>query len=152
MRVTESIEIPAPPELVFPHVARLDAYPAWLRLVHDVELIDEDPSPTWHVELRARVGPFARSKRLTMERIELRKNQLAVFERAETDKRDHARWALRAQIEPRGANATTLTMHLAYDGGLWSGGVLEKVLDEEIRRGREGLVALLSLDPPMVVG
>ncbi len=147
MRVTESIEIPAPPQDVFQYVARLDAYPAWLRLVHAVELIDEDPIPTWHVELRARVGPFARSKRLTMQRVELRENRLAVFERAETDERDHARWALRAELVQCGPNSTTLTMHLAYDGGLWSGGLLGKVLDDEIRRGRESLAELVNASP-----
>jgi hypothetical protein len=38
-------------------------------------------------------------------------------------------------------------MHLAYDGALWTGGVLEKVLDEEVRRARSRLVSLLATTP-----
>jgi hypothetical protein len=35
-------------------------------------------------------------------------------------------------------------MHLAYDGSLWSGAILGKVLDEEIKRGRQGLVRVAA--------
>jgi hypothetical protein len=35
-------------------------------------------------------------------------------------------------------------MHLAYDGKLWTGGVLERVLDDEVRRARVKLVDLLA--------
>ena len=83
------------------HVARLEAYPAWLRLVHDVELVAEEPEPTWDVELRARVGPFARSKRLRMERSRASSPTVGSrFERAEVDGREHAMWALRVELEP----------------------------------------------------
>jgi uncharacterized protein YndB with AHSA1/START domain len=145
MRTSESIDLAAAPGVVFEHVADLDAYPRWLPLVHRADRVDEDPDPAWDVELRARVGPFARSKRLRMERVAVVDSRLVVFERAEVDGREHARWALRAELEPT-ATGTRLTMHLAYDGGLWTGGVLERVLDEEIRRGRTGLAALVSGD------
>jgi hypothetical protein len=145
MRTSESVVVPAPASAVFRHIARLEAYPAWLRLVHEVELVCEQPRPAWEVELRARVGPFARSKRLRMERTQLVDDRLAVFERAETDGRQHAAWTLRAELEPvDGGAATTLTMHLAYDGSLWSGAVLGKVLDDEIKRARHTLVALVT--------
>lgn len=144
MRLSESVTVPALPSVVFPHVERLEAYPAWLGLVHDVAVVADEPEPAWSVELRARVGPFARSKRLRMRRIACEPDRLAVFERAELDGRVHARWALRAELAPLGADATLVTMHLAYDGGLWTGGVLQRVLEEEIRRGRVGLVRLVS--------
>lgn len=143
MRTSESVVVPASPAAVFAHVARLDAYPAWLRLVHEVETVADEPDPAWIVELRARVGPFARSKRLRMARTQLEPDRLVMFERAEIDGRDHARWALRAELATVAAG-TELTMHLAYDGSLWTGGVLEKVLEEEIRRGRSGLAAVLD--------
>ncbi len=143
MRTSESIDIAAPPAAVFAHVAHLDSYPLWLPLVHEAIPVDTPGHPAWEVELRARVGPFARSKRLRMERVETVPDRLAVFDRAETDGREHARWALRAELEPLG-DGTRLTMHLAYDGTLWTGGILERVLDEEIRRGRDGLTALLA--------
>lgn len=69
-----------------------------------------------------------------------------VFERAEVDGRQHASWMLRAELESC-AEGTLLTMHLAYDGALWTGGLLQRVLDDEIRRGRTGLVQLVSGGP-----
>jgi hypothetical protein len=149
MRTSESVVVPAPTDIVFAQVADLCAYPAWLGLVHTAErFASRAPDrPAWSVELRARVGPFARSKQLRMERTELVADQLAVFERAEIDGRNHARWVLRAELEPLLDDQTRLTMHLAYDGALWTGGLLERVLDEEIRRGRVGLVRLVSGEP-----
>ena len=38
-------------------------------------------------------------------------------------------------------------MHLSYDGMLWTGGLLDRVLDEEIRRGRDGLTELVRPEP-----
>lgn len=157
MRACETVRVAAPPSTVFPIVADLATYPAWLPLVHDAT---PDPAvdtctgaPGWSVELRAELGPFARSKRLRMVRVETVPDRLAVFERAELDGRDHARWALRAELRPdgpgRGAGpvGTTVTMHLAYDGHLWTGGVLERVLDDQIRAGRAGLQRIVSAGP-----
>jgi carbon monoxide dehydrogenase subunit G len=142
VRTSESVDVPALPSAVFPYVADLSAYPTWLPLVHEaVSALGDDAA--WEVELRARVGPFARSKRLRMALTEHVTDRLVVFERAEVDGRDHARWALRAElVEIDGG--TRVTMHLAYDGGLWTAGILERVLDEEVRRGRDGLVALVG--------
>lgn len=140
MRTSESVLVPAPPGAVFPYVVDLAAYPRWLPLVHAAA---PDGEAAWTVELRARVGPFARSKQLRMARTHVVDEQVAVFERDETDGRDHARWALRCELSAAAAG-TLVTMHLAYDGRLWTGGVLERVLDEEIRRGRAGLIDLVS--------
>jgi hypothetical protein len=143
VRTSESVVVPASPHDLFPHVSRLDAYPLWLRLVHRAELVADEPVPTWDVELRARVGPFARSKRLRMQRVHAQPDRGARFERAEVDGREHAMWALRVELEPS-VDGTVLTMHLAYDGKLWTGGVLERVLDDEVRRARVKLVDLLA--------
>lgn len=140
MRTSESVEVPVPPDVVYPHVVDLAEYPRWLPLVHAAQA---DGEAAWTVELRARVGPFARSKQLRMERIEDEPGELVVFERAEVDGREHARWALRCELRSIG-DGTRVTMHLAYDGRLWTGGILERVLDEEIRRGRAGLLGLVS--------
>src|SRR5690606_31921303 len=143
LRTSESVVVPAAPAVVFEHLADLAGYPAWLGLVHSAEPLADGPRRAWSVELRARVGPFARSKRLRMECVELRAPELVVFERAETDGREHSRWALRVELEPDG-DGTLVTMHLAYDGALWTGGLLEKVLDEQVRRGRARRVALVT--------
>jgi hypothetical protein len=143
VRTSESVVVPATPQELFPYVARLEAYPPWLRLVHRAELVAEVPRPTWDVELRARVGPFARSKKLRMQRVAIDQDRGARFERAEIDGREHSMWALRVELAPSG-DETVLTMHLAYDGKLWTGGVLERVLDDEVRRARVKLVQLLT--------
>ena len=132
--------VPAEPATVFPFVVDLREYPRWLPLVHAAE---PDDDAGWTVELRARVGPFARSKQLRMERTAVVPDELAVFERAEVDGREHARWALRCELTTVD-DGTLVTMHLAYDGRLWTAGILERVLDEEVRRGRAGLVELVS--------
>ena len=100
--------------------------------------------PAWQVELRARVGPFARSKRLRMRRtVHDTVDHRVVFERAEADGRTHSPWVLRAEVLQRDG-ASTLHMHLHYGGALWTGGVLERVLGDQITSGRERLVALVS--------
>ena len=54
---------------LFDQVATLDRYPPWMRLVHRVTPMPPTTlGPAWWVELRARVGPFARSKQLRMVR------------------------------------------------------------------------------------
>lgn len=147
MRSTQTVTVEAAPVDVYPFIASLDHYPVWLPLVHASEpappAADEE-GPAWMVEIRARVGPFARSKRLRMVRTTHVERYCAEFERAELDGREHARWALRAELTDLGDGSTTVTMHLAYDGTLWGGALLERVLDEEIRRGRAGLAALVS--------
>lgn len=151
LRTSESVLVPAPVAEVFPVVAELDRYPAWLGLVHRADPLGGDP-PAWSVELRARIGPFARSKQLRMARTGLEQDAFVQFERREQDGRQHARWNLRVELRASGAHddpgaATELTMHLSYDGALWTGGVLERALDDEIRRGRAALVRLVSGGP-----
>ena len=147
LRTTESVVVPAPPPEVFPFVATLEQYPYWLRLVHDARPESSGDLPSWSVELRAQVGPFARSKQLRMVRQVYEPDRLVEFVRAEIDGKQHARWSLRVEVEPNSNDGSTVTMHLAYEGALWTGGLLDRVLDEEIRRGRTGLTALVSAEP-----
>jgi len=129
----------ASPADVFAHVALLDGYPSWMRLVHTVDGLEPDEGrPAWWVELRARVGPFARSKQLRMVRVAVEQNRAVRFERVQPDDRDHANWILDVHLAPADGG-THVTMRLAYTGELWTGGVLGRVLDEEIRRGQDGL-------------
>ena len=144
MEITQRLDLPCEPAELYDHVDDLGRYPSWMRLVHSAEPVD-DPQrrPAWTVELRARVGPFARSKRLRMVRAEAIANELVVFERAELDGRTHARWALRAELEPT-VGGSALTMHLAYSGSLWTAGLLDRVLADEIRRGSASLIATVT--------
>ena len=129
----------ASPHDVFEQVSMLDRYPAWMRLVHKVEPLEPDGGrPAWWVELRARVGPFARSKQLRMVRVAVEPDRAVRFERIQPDDRDHADWTLSAHLTPTAAG-TAMTMELSYTGELWSSGLLGRVLEEEIKRGRKSL-------------
>lgn len=143
MEIVRSLTADVAPELLFEHVEDLGDYPAWMPLIHDVQRLDGE-APAWTVELRAQVGPFARSKRLRMERTELDQDRVAVFERREADGREHSEWILRADLDVDDDGRTILTMTMSYGGSLWAGPILERVLDDQVRRGSERLLALVS--------
>lgn len=136
---------PCAPADLSPLVDDLEAYPSWMRLVHGVTPAgaDGEGRPAWQVELRARVGPLARSKRLRMVRTEHRPAERVVFERVEVDGRSHSAWILTVQLAPADGG-THLGVALHYGGGLWTGGVLERVLRDEIDRGRQRLLELTA--------
>lgn len=132
---------------LFEHIATLDRYPAWMRLVHRVEEIAPDGGrPAWRVELRARVGPFARSKQLRMVRTVFEPDARVRFERIQDDDRDHAAWILGATVAAADGGATVAT-ELTYSGNLWGSNVLQRVLDDEIRRGKQALRDVVSAEP-----
>jgi ribosome-associated toxin RatA of RatAB toxin-antitoxin module len=138
--VHASLEAPCAPDALFGFVDDLGRYPAWVDLVHRAEPLGGDE---WQVELRARLGPLARSKRLRMRRTTHDPVQrVAVFERHEVDGKQHSPWTLRAEVRAEGDGAA-LHMHLHYGGALWTGGVLERTLGDQITNGRERLLALV---------
>jgi ribosome-associated toxin RatA of RatAB toxin-antitoxin module len=138
--VHASLEAPCTPDELFAFVDDLDRYPRWLDLVHRADGVGTDE---WQVELRARLGPLARSKRLRMRRtVHDPERHLAVFERHEVDGRRHSPWVLRAEVLGD-AGGSALRMHLHYGGALWTGGVLERALGDQITNGRERLLALV---------
>ena len=137
----------ATPSDVFHHIATLDRYPSWMRLVHRVDPVEPDEGrPTWWVELRARVGLFTRSKQLRMVRTVFEPDRRVRFERVQPDERDHATWVMTASTEAAGAD-TRVLVTLEYGGTLWTGGLLERVLAEEIRRGHAALSSLVHGEP-----
>ena len=68
------------------------------------------------------------------------------FERIQDDDRDHAEWILTATVDEVDGGATLVT-ELTYTGKLWGIGVLQRVLDDEIRRGKDALRELVSAEP-----
>jgi hypothetical protein len=153
MRLTVDVELAGPADAVAPWVDDLTAYPAWMGLVHKAEPVPagDDGDPAWNVELRARVGPLARSKQLRMVRIGDPARPAAAaagdgiseirFVRRELDGKSHGQWDLTATITPNGAT-TRLTVELRYEGRMWTG-VLEPILRDEIERSRERLRELV---------
>lgn len=151
MQIERDTVVPGPLARVFALVDDLSAYPAWMDLVHDVhEVAATDDHRTWDVELQARVGPFARSKRLRMVRTVHDSGRRVVFERAEIDGRRHSPWILAATLTPRSTPGSSdgavirLVMTLTYGGNLWTGAVLQRVLDDHVERGATALRELLS--------
>jgi hypothetical protein len=147
MDLTVELEAPYPPEVVFPWVAELDRYPAWLEIVPRA-VPEGAGTEDWLVDLRGRLGPLARRKRLRMARTELDAPHRVRFERAERDGRQHAAWVLEASVEAT-AGGARLTMGLHYGGSLFAP-VLERLLAEEVDRSRARLLELLAAtpDPP----
>jgi hypothetical protein len=134
-------------------VDELTDYPAWMPLAHRVVVVapEADGRPAWEVELRARLGPFARSKRLRMVRtVHDPAGAHVRYERMEHDGRSHSPWVLDATVVSSdgpadgAADGSRLEMRLHYGGALWTGGVMEKVLAEQIVAGRERLLELVA--------
>ena len=158
MQIERDTEVPGTPERAFALVDDLSAYPMWMDLVHEVHVVPAtDDQRTWDVELRAQVGPFARSKRLRMVRTVHEPARRVVFEREEIDGRRHSSWILSATLNPVSISVsnpvsnsessdvdhTRLVMRLTYGGNLWTGAVLQRVLDDHVERGANALRALL---------
>ena len=144
MEIVAEMEAPCDVEALFSWVDDLDRYPQWLEIVTRSQRLSEPgPEPAWAVELRGRVGPLARSKRLRMVRTRHEPGQIARFERAELDGRNHSSWLLEAAVAPIDEASAHLTMTLRYDGGLFAP-VLEKILGDEIERSRHRLIELVA--------
>lgn len=139
MDVTADLDTPASPDALFAVVEDLERYPEWLDIVAKVR---PEADGAWAVDLRGRLGPLAKMKRLRMVRAVHEPPTSVRFERAELDGRSHSPWVLSADVAPAG-DGSRLTMHLHYGGGLF-GPVLERMLRDEIERSKPRLLALLS--------
>ncbi len=116
----------------------LNSYQHWLNLVDEVggaERLIDDPGEAFFVTLIARIGPFARRKRLRMVCTEMTEEG-ATFERREVDEREHSSWVLGARAS--GGQPTKVAMRLAYGGTLWTD-ALRSVLESQINGAVDGL-------------
>jgi carbon monoxide dehydrogenase subunit G len=139
MQYSSSVDLGVSKEDVMPYVSDLSQYLLWMPLIHGVEKIGEG---IWSVELRAKVGVFARSKRLTMVRTVETVDRL-VFERREDDGRAHAPWTMEVTLADA-RHGCTVTIHLTYGGNLWTAGVLDKILTHQVELGKKSLAELVT--------
>jgi len=147
--LTAEVDTSAPAPQLFGWIDDLGRYPDWLTLVaraQPAEAHRDDIGPAWSVDLRARLGPLARAKRLRMVRTTHDPSRLVVFERREHDARNHSPWVLRAEVAETTGGGSRLVMRLHYGGGLF-GPVVERLLRDEIDRSRPRLAALSAGDP-----
>ena len=141
MDLSADLTAACPPEELFGWVADLSTYPRWLGLVERVEA-EDGTDGAWIVDIGARIGPFARSKRLRMVQVTHDAPSRVVFERREVDGHDHGSWRMTAEVAADG-DASHLTIDLHYGGSLW-GPVLEPVLAAEVERSRVRLKDLVE--------
>jgi hypothetical protein len=139
MDIRVDVELPCSAAKILPFIDDLAQYPAWMGLVHTVISEGED---VWQVELRGKIGPFARSKRLRMIQVETSEPHHIRFERQENDGRSHSDWVLDAQVTEVGS-ASTLNMTLQYSGRLFSS-VVERALHDEIETSKQRLRKLVA--------
>lgn len=153
MDVAATLAVDRSADEVFAWVEDLALYPRWLSIVPKAVPATpaDDGQACWDIELRGRIGPLARSKRLRMCRTRHVPSQCAVFERKELDGRSHSLWRLRADLTPivldDGRPGCELSMALHYGGGLWVP-LLDRLLLEEIERSRPRLAELVRSGPP----
>jgi hypothetical protein len=131
----------ASPDRLFETMSDLGTYVEWMTLIERCEsavAVAEDAGPAWWVTLRAKVGPFARSKRLRMVRTYMDEPSTVRFERHETDGKSHSAWVMEALVVPLEVGSQ-VTVELTYSGGLWSGpldAVLGSKVDDSVPRLR----------------
>jgi hypothetical protein len=142
--VVATLDAPTDAATLRPWLDDLARYPEWLEIVPRavaVDAHDDDVGPAWSVDLRGRLGPFARAKRLRMVRTVDEPTHVR-FERAEHDGRDHSEWVLDAALDDVDGG-TRLTMRLHYGGRLWVP-ALDRLLADEIERSRPRLLACVE--------
>lgn len=138
MKYSSSVSLDAPVDVVRPFVSDLSRYPEWMPLVYSAVSSADD---VWDVELRAKVGMFARSKKLRM-RLTVQSDTLYVFERDEEDGRRHSPWLMRVTLTPSD-EGSIVSIDLSYGGKLWTAGVLDRVLASSVDAGKAGLAAVV---------
>ena len=146
MRASSSVTVPVAIEQVVPHLADLSGYPQWMPMIHSIERDDDGAEVGWSVELRAKVGPFTRSKRLRMVRTQNNQSHdgaSIVFERKERGGTSHSVWCMSVNVTSRGPS-TDVSIDLEYGGTLWTAGVLDRVLAGNIDAGKDGFVRLVT--------
>ena len=146
MKIERTVLLRAAPEAVFELVDDLGRYPQWMDLIHDVTEVPGGAGRSWDVELRAQVGPLARSKRLRMTRTVHEPTHRVAFERSEVDGRRHSPWVLESVLTDQASGEVELTMTLTYGGNLWTG--RSSASDDHIDRGARSLTGLVEPVPP----
>ena len=133
--------IEAPRSAVAEVLADIGTYDRWLDFVERVEPSDGG----WIFTLVARVGPFARRKRLRVVETVNAASDHVRLERSEQDGRDHAPWIFDAVLTTAAEGATSspteVTITLSYGGKLWTS-LLATVLDDQLRAATDELQAL----------
>jgi len=132
------VDVPHDVVAVAEVVEDLGHYSSWMTLVHSVVA---DGDEAWSVELRGRVGPLTRSKRLRMVRT-VHETGRVRFERHEVGLRRHSDWTLETRWSGS-EGGTRVSTDLHYGGRLWSS-MIERVLNDEVEKSKRRLDEYLA--------
>ncbi len=148
MHQSFKVETNSSPQRLFEVLSDLSLYPEWLDLVDTADPVESSKDqPAWNVTLRAKLGPFARSKKLRMARTVAESPSKVRFERFEIDGREHSAWTMDALVEAgETPESSSATVTLAYGGELWSK-ALEAVLIAQVDDAAPKLKALAEKRP-----
>jgi hypothetical protein len=128
----------------FAALADLGTYPHWLGIVAAAAPAGEG---AWLVDLRGKVGPFTKTKRVRMARTALDTAAGTVrFEREELDGRSHNPWILTGRALGAGTGSR-VEVHVHYGGGLLLPGA-DLLLRQETRNAGARLDAHLAANGP----
>ena len=149
MDLDASADLAATRDAAFRALEDLGTYPRWLTIVGAATPApahpDDEPGgqPAWLVDLRGKVGPFTRTKRVRMLRTGHDPAAGTVrFERREHDGRTHNPWVLTGAATERTGNRSHVRVTLHYGGGRTLPGA-DLLLRQETRRAGERLDAYL---------
>lgn len=136
MDVTLGAKMNAAPAAVLAEIEDLPGYPDWHGMVHAVE----PDGDGWLVDLKGRLGPFTKTKRVRLVRVESTVPGQVRFVRKELDRTDYGGWELQGTVEPAtGDGPCTLRFRLLYDGSSPLTSMLEPVLRAETHRSADRL-------------
>lgn len=132
--ITADVDLAASQKIVHAFLADLAHYPEWLSIVPKAI---SDGDDCWQVELRAKVGPLARSKQLRMKKVVDTDTHIR-FEREELDGRSHSAWVLDVSLSEPNPTTVRVEMRLHYSGS-FAGGIVERLLAQEIENSKTRL-------------
>ena len=122
----------------------LATYPHWLSIVAAAIPAAPDGEAAWLVDLRGKVGPFTKTKRVRMVRTGHDPAAGTVrFERRELDGRHHNPWILTGRATDRPGGRSHVKVHLHYGGGRTLPGA-DLLLRQETRNAGRRLDAYLA--------
>ena len=134
------VDVPYPVEHTAEVLADLGSYPRWITGVSESTSLGDD---RWAVVLSARIGPFTRSKKLTMRMTETQSGDARTIDCIRDEGPGHGQWHVHYSVAPS-VQGSEVNAVLHYEGRWWVPDQLGRVLEGMITSARTGLVEELN--------
>ena len=146
MKQVIEVDLDSSSDKIFNVLNNLEAYENLLGFVDCVEALEsEEGVPCWLVTLRAKIGPFARLKKLRMARTEEKRPEVVRFSRRETDGKNHSDWELCILLKEQGGDRCLVIIEVSYSGRFWSA-PLQSVFNSHVDTAKDLLQQTFSGD------